>query len=374
MIERVDARTVRVPLDAPTGFSGRTVTERHYTIVRVVADGVTGYGFCYSGHAAGELVTSAALDLLAPVLLNEDPHRTEGLWEDMYQEGLLHGRAGAVMRAQSALDIALWDRNARAVGLPLWRYLGGAVRKTVPAYASGGYYLPGKTVEDLAAEVRGYVQRGFKAVKIKVGRVDAGTDAERIAAARDAVGPDVLLMLDANNAWRDLPTALRALRRWEASDPYWIEEPFPPDDIRNHALLARETPILVATGEIEQGRWRHQQLLEERAAGILQTDAAVCGGITEFRRIAAMSAGYGVPLAPHWFHDLHVQLVAATPNARIVEYFGDGKVLNFWELVEPQVEVTSEGELRVPTGPGLGFDLPDERLDRYDAHGWRNRT
>ena len=131
---------------------------------------------------------------------------------------------------------------------------------------------------------------------------------------REAVGPDVLVMLDANNAWTDLPTALQTMRRFEPYDPYWIEEPFCPDDIDNHARLAQRTPIPVATGEIEAGRWRHKELLDKAAAAILQTDAAVCGGITEFRRIAATAASYGVPIAPHWFHDLHVHLVGGHPE------------------------------------------------------------
>src|SRR6185312_11506147 len=154
--------------------------------------------------------------LLAKKLIGEDAHRVEGLWEAMYQEGLLTGRLGAVLRAISALDIALWDRNARAAGLPLFKYLGAARTDAVPAYASGGYYLAGKTPEMLGEEVAGYVRQGFKAVKIKVGREqDPGLERARIAAARAAIGPGVLLMLDANNAWSDLPTALRFMRVYE---------------------------------------------------------------------------------------------------------------------------------------------------------------
>ncbi|MEJ1976613.1 MAG: enolase C-terminal domain-like protein [Acetobacteraceae bacterium] len=138
--------------------------------------------------------------------------------------------------------------------------------------------------------MRGHVRDGYTAVKIKVGRLSPAAEAERLAAARDAAGPDVLLMLDANNAFRDLPSALRMMRALEPYDPYWIEEPFLPDDIDNHAELARRTPVMVATGEIEAGRWRFKELLEKQAASILQTDATVCGGITEWRRIAATAA------------------------------------------------------------------------------------
>ncbi len=354
-IESVSSCAVSVPLDNPTAFSTRTVRERHYLLVKVRGDdGVEGIGFCYAGSAAGALGTVAVRDLLAPVLIGEDPYRVEGLWDEMYRESVLQGRAGTVMRALSALDIAIWDRNARACGLSLARFLGGHARETVPAYASGGYYLEGKTPEMLGEELAGYSAQGFTAVKMKVGRLSPEQEEVRIAAARDALDPEVLLMLDANNAWRDLPTALEFVRRYEPYDPYWIEEPFSVDDIDNHARLVENTAVTVATGEIEAGRWRFQQLLEQDAAGILQPDAAVCGGITEFRRIAAMAAGFGVSVCPHWFHDLHVHLAAALPNAPFVEYFPDDQVLNFRKLIDSQLALRG-GNLVVPNDPGLGF-------------------
>ncbi|MCH8000937.1 MAG: mandelate racemase/muconate lactonizing enzyme family protein, partial [Proteobacteria bacterium] len=265
-----------------------------------------------------------------------------------------------VMRALSALDIAIWDRNARASNLSLSRFMGGHARETVPAYASGGYYLEGKTPEMLGQEMAGFAAEGFTAVKMKVGRLSPEAEEARIAAVREALDPEVLLMLDANNAWRDLPTALEYLRRYEPYEPYWIEEPFPVDDIDNHARLVENTPVTVATGEIEAGRWRFLELLEKDAAGILQTDAAVCGGITEFRRIAQTAASFGVPLCPHWFHDLHVHLVAALPNCQFVEYFPDDQVLNFRKLLDRQLELRG-GDLVVPTDPGLGFGF-DEKV------------
>jgi L-alanine-DL-glutamate epimerase-like enolase superfamily enzyme len=369
-IAAVEARTVRIPLDAPTGFSSRLVHDRFYTLVRVTGDdGVAGIGFCYPGHAAGSLVTTAVRELLAPVYVGQDAYRVEGLWEAAYQESLLHGRAGSVVRALSAIDIALWDRNARAVDLPLHRFLGGAAEGVVDAYASGGYYLEGKGPEGVAAEMRSHVEAGFGAVKMKIGRLDPHEDEQRLAAVREAVGPDVMVMLDANNAWRDLPTALRSMALWEPHDPYWIEEPFSPDDIDNHAALAERTPVLVATGEIEAGRWRHKELLDKRAAAILQTDAAVCGGITEYRRIAATASSYGVTMCPHWFHDLHVHLVASTPNARYVEFFVDDAVLNFRKLVDTDLR-SRDGQLLLPEGPGLGFSLLDDEVERFAVDAW----
>jgi L-alanine-DL-glutamate epimerase-like enolase superfamily enzyme len=369
-IVSVETRALSIPLDNVTSFSTRKVSARDYVLVKVrTADGHEGIGFCYGGSRAGILVAHAVRELFKPMLIGEDALRVEGLWQDMYQDSLLHGRAGSVMRALSIIDNALWDRNARAAGLPLSRYLGGNARQTVPAYASGGYYLDGKTPQKLGEELSGYVKLGFKAVKIKVGREGLKEEEARIAAAREAIGDDILLMLDANNAWSDLPTALEFMRRYEKYNPYWIEEPFSPDDIENHAQLARRTPVTVATGEIEVGRWRHQELLEKRAAGILQTDAAVCGGITEFRRIAAMAAGYGVTICPHWFHDLHIHLVASTPNARFVEFFSDDQVLNFRRLVDTQLTFEN-GNLVVPTTPGLGFNFDEAAVEKYAIESW----
>ncbi len=369
-IESVEARTIRVPLDHATAFSTRRVTARDYALVRVrTADGEEGIGFCYGGSRAGSLVTHAVRELFAPMLIGQSALRVEGLWQEMYQDSILQGRAGSVMRALSIVDVALWDRNARAAALPLSQYLGGNARDRVPAYASGGYYLDGKTPEMLADELAGYVGLGFNAVKMKVGRLGPREEEARIEAAREAIGDDVLLMLDANNAWSDLPTALEYMKRYEPYDPFWIEEPFSPDDIENHARLAEMTSVAVATGEIEAGRWRHQELLEKGAAMILQSDAAVCGGISEWRRIASMAAGFGVTMYPHWFHDLHVHLVAATPNARMVEFFPDDQVLNFRRLVDTQLKL-EQGMLVVPTGPGLGFQFDKEALEKYAVDGW----
>jgi len=369
-IETIRARGISVPLDSVTYLSNRRVAERHYGIVEIECDtGAKGIGFCYVGSAGARLFPEAVA-LLAPVLLGEDPYRVEGLWSEMYQEVLLQGRAGTVLRALSTLDTALWDHNARANRLPLYRYLGSVATDRVPAYASGGYFLAGKTPEHLADEMAGFVGEGYTAVKMKVGKGATIAEEEaRIAAVRERIGSDVLLMLDANNAWKDVPTALRFTRMFEKYDPYFLEEPFSPDDIDGHARLAQQTSIQIATGEIEVGRWRFKELLEKRAAAILQTDACVCGGISEFRRIAATACSFGVTVSPHWFHDLHAHLVAATPNARYVEFFPDSQVLNFRELVDRQLTV-KDGHVILPQEPGLGFNFLPAAVEKYAATPW----
>src|SRR5256885_479751 len=268
------------------------------------------------------------------------------------------------MRAISILDCALWDLNSRASKLPLYKYLGAVVDEAVPASASGGYYLPGKTPKKLGEEMAGYAKARFRAVKMKVGRLSPKEEEARVKAARNAIGPDVELMLDANNAWHDLPAAMRYMQRFERYDPYWIEEPFFPDDIENHARLARLTRVPVATGEIGTGRWHFKEILDKGAAAILQTDALVCGGISEWRRIAATAASYNVTVCPHWFHDLHAQLVAATTNARYVWYFPDDQALNFLRLIDTQLK-HKDGYLSLPKTPGLGCDFDEKAVKRY---------
>jgi L-alanine-DL-glutamate epimerase-like enolase superfamily enzyme len=154
------------------------------------------------------------------------------------------------------------------------------------------------------------------------------------------------------------------MRRFEAYSPYWIEEPFSPDAIDLHARLAAMTPVTVATGEIEAGRWRFRELVDSGGAEILQTDAAVCGGISEWRKIAAYADCRGLTVSPHWFHDLHAPLVAATPNARFVEFFTDDQVLNFRRLISNQLEL-DQGRVLLRQSPGLGFDFDEQAVRRY---------
>ena len=367
-ISTISVCPVRIPLDRVTSFATRTVRARDYCLVKVrSSEGTEGIGFCYVGTAGADIAKLAIQELLAPLLLGQDSERVEGLWEQMYREVLLHGRAGTVMRALSILDIALWDLNARAAKLPLYRYLGSWSVDKVPAYASGGYYLEGKSPKHLGEEVASWVKQGFRAVKIKVGRLSPAEEEVRVRAAREAIGPDVHLMMDINNAWADLPTALLYCRRFEKYNPYWIEEPFSPDDIENHSKLASATTIPIATGEIEAGRWRFKEILDKHAAEILQADAAVCGGISEWRRIAQTAASYGVTISPHWFHDLHVHLVASAVNGRYVEFFPDDQVLNFRKLINPQLEV-KDGDLLLPKGTGLGFEFDEKALKKYALH------
>lgn len=367
----VQARTIVVPLDEEAAFATRTVQNREYTLVRVTSSsGVEGVGFCYSGSKAGHLSTLAVRDLLRNHVIGTEPQNVEVIWDAMFRDSILHGRRGSVLRAMSAIDIALWDLMAKEAKLPLYSFLGSPGRETVPAYASGGYYVEGKTPEHLAEEVRGYVDRGFRAVKIKIGRLNVNEDVVRIRACRQAIGPDVQLFLDANNAWGDATTAIEAIRKFEEYEPGWIEEPVMPDDLEASAAVANAVRTPVATGEIEATRWGFQDIIHHKAASILQPDATVCGGITEWRKIASLAAINSVSVAPHWFADLHVHLVAATPNAIWVEFFPDTKIFNFMRLLKSSIGVR-DGELVLPKDPGLGIELDEKAVERYAVDRWQ---
>lgn len=368
-IKSVQARTIKVPLANPIAFSTRRIDARHYTLVRIeCSDGTVGRGFCHGGTSYGGLATDAIRHLFRSRLIGQDPHCTEAIWQDLYQDSLLNGRAGAVMRALSAVDVALWDRNARSVGLPLWRYMGSYQRETVPAYGSGGYYVAGGP-DEVREEIARHMAAGFTAVKIKVGGASPADDAIRVAAAREVLGPDGKLLLDANNAWKDLPSALDALTPLLPYRPFLIEEPFGPEDVANHRRLADALPITVATGEIAAGRYSMSELIQRGGVTLLQPDVAVCGGITEWRRIAAMAASLGVPVASHSFHHLNVHLIASTPNGMFVEYFPDHSIMPFGRVVDRELDVRN-GELVLPRGPGLGFDFDRGALKEFAIDDW----
>ena len=366
----LDARTCVVPYDKQIAMSKRTLRERQYALVRVRTDtGAEGIGFCYGGHKAGHLVTIAIRDLLRDVVLGQDPHQVEALWSAMYQEALLHGRRGIILRAMSAIDIALWDVVAKEAGLPLYQYLGAYRDEVVPAYASGGQYAEGETPEDLARELQICLDMGFRAVKMKVGGLPPAEDATRVRIAREAVGPNVHLFLDANNAWPDAHTAIQAIRHFEEYNPGWMEEPLMPDDIHGHAAVAAAIQMPVAMGEIHATRWEFRQLIEHKAASILQPDVGVCGGITEWRRIAALAAGNNIPVAPHWLAEVHVHLVASIPNAIWTEYDTDLRGGGVGRLFSTRLDIKSGG-LALPQRPGLGVELDQAAVKCYSVDSW----
>jgi L-alanine-DL-glutamate epimerase-like enolase superfamily enzyme len=364
-IESIEAHAVLVPLATPTAFSTRSIKGREYVIVRIVDEGgATGIGYTYAGDSGGLWLRTGIEQLLASQLQGRCVFAIEENWERIYRDLLLLGRRGALLRMLSAVDIALWDLLAKRARLPLRYMLGGSL-DTVAAYASGGYYRPGDPCENVAAELTRYREHGFTDFKLKFGGLPLREDLERVATARRTLEPAARLALDINNGWQTLEQAMRAIEALHQYDIWWIEEPFPPDDITNHSLLAARSPIPIATGEIEATRWGFAQLINQHAAHILQPDACVAGGISEWRRISALAAGHDIPIIPHWHANLHAQLAAATPNCPTVEYFALSEgIYNFEQLVSNPLTV-KEGHITLSQTPGIGIELDWDAVSHH---------
>ena len=365
VIRAVTATPLAIPLAVPTRIATREVLAREYVLVEVEGDdGSVGVGYTYTGTIGARLVAGLIDEYFAPRFVGQIAFAPERLWSELYQELLLIGRRGVVLRALSALDVALWDLLGEVTGQPLYRLLGG-YRDVVPAYASGGYYRPGDPLENVERELGRYSDLGFTDFKIKVGGAPFQVDVDRVRIARGTIGPHARLALDANNAWRTVPDALRFARAVEQYDPWWLEEPLPPDDIAGHAQIAAALDWPVATGEIHSSRWDFRQIIEQRAADILQPDVGVLGGVGEWMRVAHAAATFDLPVAPHWHADLHVHLTAAVPNALTVEYFLlEEDIYNFERLLSQRLE-PQNGMIALPQRPGFGVVLDRAALTRY---------
>lgn len=365
LIRRLSYSAVAVPLESPIAFATAGVATRCFGLLKLEdGDGAQGIAYAYLGPAPVSLVGIALAELLLPQLLGKEAADIPSRWEDMAAATQLHGRAGAVMRAISLVDIALWDLKARKNGRPLHLELGGTATPSVEAYAAGGYYGPGKGAPELAAELEGLRALGFRAIKMKTGKHSPEEEERRVRAARAAIGPDADLMLDANNAWPDLDAALLTLDRLREFNPRWIEEPFPEDDAPRLLALAQATGIRIATGENEANPLRFADMIERGVASFIQPDANVCGGITPWMRIAGMAKGRPVMVCPHAYHNLHVHLLAACGQPGLLEFMPGESVMNFGRLIDEDLRF-SGGRVFLPGRPGLGFEFDERAVARY---------
>lgn len=361
----ITATAVRIPLPEPTGFSTRLVTHRDYVLVHMRADdGLEGFGYAYAGDSAGRWLAGAINELIAPALAGRDSGEVIANHDALEREFLLVARGGGFARALSAVDIAGWDLLGRRANLPLRELLGGTTA-SVDAYASGGYYREGDPERHVIDEVNAYRELGFRDYKMKVGGRPLREDLARVAAAREALGDEGRLALDANNAWSSAAEALRAARAFAEYDIWWFEEPLAPDDVEGHAAVRRSSPIPVATGELLSNRIGFASMLRDSAVDILQPDAGVIGGVTDWLRVAGAAATFGIQLAPHWHANLHAQLSAATPNCITVEYFaGATRIYNFEELVANPLLI-EDGRIQLDDEPGIGIRLDPEAVAHY---------
>jgi L-alanine-DL-glutamate epimerase-like enolase superfamily enzyme len=377
-ITAITARDIAVPLRVRTRIATREIVARHYLLITVRTDsGIEGVGYAYSGTIGGGTLVKSVEEIIAPLVVGEDVHDTTGLWARVFQEGLLAGRRGLLIRALSAVDIALWDAKAKNAGLPLATYLGGDVHRRVPAYASGGYYLADE--DDPTAAVTGEIElnqsHGFVDHKIKVGGLSVDQDAARISAAFEVIGDTGRLSIDANNAYRNVPDALAAIRAFEraAGDHglWWYEEALSPESFAGHADLVRRVATPIATGEIHQTRWDFRQIIEQRSADIIQLDVGVLGGITEYLRVAYTAETFDLPLAPHWHANVHAHLAAASSNTLVVEHFLLEKdIYNFERLLTEDTRLQyADGHIQMSERPGLGIEFDEDAIASFAARG-----
>ncbi|MDZ7305389.1 MAG: mandelate racemase/muconate lactonizing enzyme family protein [candidate division KSB1 bacterium] len=290
----------------------------------------------------------------------ENPFDVERLWDRMYRDNRKPVAKGEYIEAIGSLDMAIWDLIGKALELPVYRVL-GAYQTRLRVYAAGGYYEEGKTVADLVKEMEGYVSEGFRAVKMKVGGESFSVDVERVRAVREALGPDIDLMIDANNKWLAYD-AIRFGRAVEKYNLFWFEEPVVADDFAGCAEVRQALDIPIVAGENEYTRWGCRDLITAGSADILNLDTVKAGGITEYRKIAALASAFHIPVAPHGSPHMAVHLLAATPNALIMETYPG--VESQYNPALPLFPV-KDGFITVPDKPGLGIDPDPALVQKY---------
>ncbi len=330
-------------------------------VVKIETDeGITGIGLSGGVQGSAEIGRSI-LEHFKQYVIGQDPFDNERIWDMMWQPKLV-GRRGITTRVISGIDIAIWDIKGKVANRPVYKMLGGYASK-VPVYIAGGYYEEGKGLEELSEEMEKAVSMGARAVKMKVGGALINEDVERVRVVREAVGPNVKVMMDANCAYRYFE-AIELARKCEKYDVYWFEEPVNPDDYEGHKLISQQTIIPIATGENEYTRYGFRDLIERRACAILQPDALIMGGPTEFMKVAAMAQSHDLPVAPHGNQDVHVHLVSAIPNGLTVEYYA-GSTDPMWDKKFMHTLEVKDGYVSPPDRPGIGIELNDEALAPY---------
>jgi D-galactarolactone cycloisomerase len=373
IITAVRTHVLEARLSQPFAYSRAWYDTRAAMVVEIETDaGLIGWGECY-GPAR---MTAAVVQSVAPWLIGEDPLRTDYLWQMIYARLRDHGQKGVVIEGLSGIDIALWDIKGKHFGVPAHRLLGGPLRTEVQAYATGLYRRKsGDPLRYLAEEAAGYVAEGFKAVKLKVG-FGVEEDAAVTRAVREAIGPGVALMVDANHAY-DAVAAIRLGRMIEPYDIGWFEEPVPPEDVAGYRAVKAALSIPVAGGECEFTRFGFRDLLLSQAIDIIQPDTCAAGGLSECKKIADMAEAFGVRYNPHvWGTGIAIaaslQLLAVLPAHTPVSLAPIQPMLEFDRTEHPirqsllvQPIEHSGGIVRVPDGPGLGVEVDRDALARF---------
>lgn len=355
-ITRTDAYLIDLEPETARTDAIQAFVKQETIFVEIETDGGThGTGYAYTIGTGGRAVLQLLREDLLHRLVGRDAREVEALWQELFWA--THGTVvGAITSlALAAIDTALWDIRCKAAGQPLWLLAGGA-RQRVPLYDTEGGWLQLST-DELVAGAKRSVARGWPGVKIKVGKPHASEDLERLRAVREAVGPEVHLMVDANQSmtW---PEAKRRAHLFEELDLFWFEEPLPAEDISGHALLAASTSLPIAVGESLYSISHFREYLAAGAAGIVQVDVARIGGITPWLKTAHLAEAFNVKVAPHFLMELHVSLAAAIPNALYVEH-----IPQLRSITTRDIEIV-DGHAVAPSEPGIGIAWDRDAIDR----------
>lgn len=353
-------------------YSRSWMLKRGGTLVEVTTDdGVVGWGEAFGPGR----MSAGALQLIKPLLIGADAFNTEKIWNDIYGQFREHGQKGPLIDALSAIDIALWDIKGKYLGQPVHRLLGGPIRTEVPAYASGLFRrMEGDPAAYLVEEARRYLADGYKAIKLKVGfGIDA--DVKAVRAVREAIGPEVSLMIDANEAY-DARNAITLGNKLAPFDIAWFEEPVPPEDLANYLAVKHAQPIPVAGGEAEFTRHGFRDILVRRAMDILQPDICAAGGFSECKKIVDMAQAFGVRVNPHtWGTPIAIaaslQLLAVIPDnpptlypvPPMLEY--DLTEHRIREAMMTDLLCPRDGMISIPQEPGLGIEVDRDVVKRF---------
>ncbi|MEZ5908907.1 MAG: mandelate racemase/muconate lactonizing enzyme family protein [Hyphomicrobiaceae bacterium] len=328
--------------------------------------GLTGTGFATAANAAiGDIMAALLRTLLKPTVISQDPRLTTDLWNRMYAEAIPRRGGDGLMRpCIAAIDFAAWDIKGKLADMPV-ASLFGSRREMVPTYANCAHHLPAKK---LAERAREYVKKGHKALKLRGTRtfVTPAEATERVRRVREAVGDDIKIMVDVNGTW-DVDTAIAQLHAWEDFDVYWLEEPVPPADIAGYIRIREQSgDTLIVGGEQHVGLMEFERLIGEDAVDIVQPNAALTGGITDWLRIHALATANSVPISPWNLQWVHLHLAAGLPNVKWLEYFMPDNPLQRFQtrlLIGPPLRETTTEDgvfLLAPQAPGLGLALDAE--------------
>jgi D-galactarolactone cycloisomerase len=350
------------------------VTKRVAAIVEIeTEDGLTGVGeaFGFSPAATRTMIENS----LKPRLIGENPIDTNRLWDMLYTVTRMEGQKGIALMALSAVDIALWDIKGKFYNAPVSDLLGGCYRSRVGTYPTGLYRKnTADQTKALVEEALGYLQQGYKAMKLKIG-FGLEDDLQKIRAIRKAIGPEPRLMLDANCAY-NASEAIWLGKRIEELDIFWIEEPIPPEDIQGHIEFKAKVNIMLAAGESEFARYGFRDLISRRAVDIIQPDLCAVGGFSEMLKIIAMATAWNLRCIPHvWGTAIglaaNLQLQAAMPHfptslnpeESLMEFDRTANPLRT-ELVEESFEMEGT-RMVIPRRPGLGIRLNRRAMEKY---------